>query len=178
MRRNIEMSNRHRKPRRLLAAAGLTTIAVGAGIACAPAACAATRSPADGSGEDGSAAIVTPSIRIMKWFGTVGFGEGCNFTLSLVGAGADYFQQVPTFSPFIAQGVSQCATFQTQDGTTADQGIAASQPLAAINPAVNPGVAAASDGATKLGTEQHDSVAPFGPTIVGFGRDIAFFGGS
>jgi hypothetical protein len=112
----------------------------------------------------------------MKWFGTVGMGEGCNLTLSLVSAGADYFQVVPQTSPVLSQGVTGCATFGTQNGAYADQGIAASQSLTGINPVFNPGIQAMSDAANSIGTQQHDS--PFGPTIVGLAKDIAFFGGS
>jgi hypothetical protein len=151
-------------------------ITAAAGVLSAPVASATTAPAADGSG--GSAAVITPSIRMMKWFGTTGLGEGCNLTLSLVGAGADYFQVVPATAPFLGQGVTQCANFGTQNGAAADQGIAASQSLTAVNPIFNPGIDALSNGANSIGTDQHDAVSPFGPTIQGFAKDIAFFGGS
>lgn len=127
--------------------------------------------------DDQSVAIVTPTLKMMRFGSVLGLPDGCNIVAGSMGAGATELGVGDQAGPVLAQGVEQCTTFGLAGGEHLTAGMAAVAPLAVINPAFDPGIDAFADALETVGRDHSESVAPFGPTIVGMAQSARFFKG-
>ena len=127
--------------------------------------------------DDQSVALITPTLKMMRFGSTLGLPDGCNIVAGSMGAGATQLGAGEQAGPVLAQGVEQCTMFGLAGGDQLTAGMAAVAPLAVINPAVDPGIDAFADALESLGRDRAESVAPFGPTIVGMAQSARFFKG-
>jgi hypothetical protein len=131
------------------------------------------------SGTDtGSAAVVTPLLEIFDFGVVVGMPLVCNDLISVGSIAAQELQVSAAASPFLTQIVTQCAAFAAQGDSFLEQGISASQALTALNPVLNPLIAAFSNTLDTTASGYGTSLAPLGPTIAGLGGSVAYFEGS
>jgi len=122
-------------------------------------------------------AVVSPAMSTMLWGSTVFVSIGCAYgtaemASTMNGLGSDD-------SSDLAGAVTDgCARYSSASGQAILQGMQAVQPLTAINPYVNPGIAAFSAAVADFG-RTHDAVlTPFGPTVQTFANSIDFFRGT
>lgn len=142
-------------------------------LGTAPGAQANPRSPA---AEEPSAAIITPTLKTLRFGSTIGLPDGCNIFFGALGAGAAELGGGDAGSA-LSNGVDGCTALGNSGGEQLTAAIAQTAPLTAINPAVNPGIDAFADALESVGRDQAQFVAPFGPTIVGFATDARYFKG-
>ena len=124
-----------------------------------------------------SASVLTPLLHILEFGDAIGLPLACNLITSLVATGAQQANLSNAVSPFITQINDTCTELSTKGNTYLEQAIDQSKALVFINPALDPVVEALSSGATNVGTNDSDAVAPFGPTIAGLGNTVSFFEG-
>jgi hypothetical protein len=127
-------------------------------------------------GEGASVAILTPTLRMLRFGSTIGMPDGCNIVAGTLGAGAVQLGAQDA-APAVAGFVDQCATMGNAGGDQLTNLMPAVEPLDVINPAVDPGIDSFADALDSLGHEHAEAVAPFGPTIAGFGDSARFFKG-
>jgi hypothetical protein len=131
----------------------------------------------DGAGDGGSVAIVTPMLKILRFGANTGTPDTCNIMFGILGTGATQAGLGAGSAPAFAQAVSQCTTQSTSWGDQISGAMPQVAPLAVINPAVDPGIDAFADALESIGRDDGDSVAPFGPTLVGMAASARFFKG-
>jgi hypothetical protein len=127
--------------------------------------------------DDQSVALITPTLKMMRFGSTLGLPDGCNIVAGSMGAGATELGAGTQAGPPLAQGVEQCTALGLAGGDQLTAGMAAVAPLAVINPVVDPGIDAFADALESFGNDRAQSVAPFGPTIVGMAQSARFFKG-
>lgn len=127
--------------------------------------------------DDQSVALITPTLKMMRFGSTLGLPDGCNIVAGSMGAGATELGAGDQAGPVLAQGVEQCTAFGLAGGEQLTAGMAAVAPLAVINPAFDPGIDAFADALETVGRDHSEAVAPFGPTIVGMAQSARFFKG-
>jgi hypothetical protein len=135
----------------------------------------ARESAADGDGS--SAAIITPTLKILRFGATTGTPDTCNIFFGILGTGATQAGIGAGSAPAFAQAVDQCTTQSSSWGEQISGAMPQVAPLAAINPVVDPGIDAFADGLQGIGRDHAESVAPFGPTLVGMADSARFFKG-
>jgi hypothetical protein len=125
-----------------------------------------------------SAAVVTPLLEFFQFGNSIGTPLLCSDAGSVVsiigvqtGAGA-------LSTPLVNELNTLCTSFVSEGNGFLKQGITESSSLSAINPVVNPLIAALANGLNTAGTQYGPSLAPFGPTVAGLGGTVAFFEGS
>jgi hypothetical protein len=124
-----------------------------------------------------SVAIITPTLRILRFGAKTGTPDSCNIFFGVLGAGATQAGVGAGSAPALSSAVEQCSTMSNSWGEQISGAMPQVAPLAVINPAVNPGIDAFADALESLGRDRADSVAPFGPTIVGLASSARFFKG-
>jgi hypothetical protein len=124
-----------------------------------------------------SASVLTPLLHILEFGDFVGLPLACNLITSLASTGAGQANLSDAASPFVTQINDTCAELSAKGSTYLEQAIDQSKALVFINPALDPVVEQLSTGATNVGTNDSDAVAPFGPTIAGLGNTVSFFEG-
>jgi hypothetical protein len=137
----------------------------------------ASEHPADGSGDDQSVAIITPTLKILRFGATTGTPDTCNIIFGIMGTGATQAGIGAGSAPAFAQAVDQCTAQSTSWGDDISGAMPKVAPLAVINPAVDPGIEAFAKGLESIGQGQAQTVAPFGPTLVGMADSARFFKG-
>jgi len=143
-----------------------------------PAAVIPARVPtADESGDGASVAVITPTLKILRFGATTGTPDTCNIMFGILGTGATQAGLGAGSAPAFAQAVDQCTTQSTSWGGQISGAMPQVAPLAVINPAVAPGIDAFADALEGVGRDHADAVAPFGPTLVGMAAGARFFKG-
>lgn len=130
-----------------------------------------------GSADGSSVAIITPMLRIMHFGATVGTPDTCNILFGTMGAGATQAGIGAGSAPALAGAVEQCSTMSNSGGDQISGAMPQIEPLAVINPVVDPGIDAFAAGLEGIGRDHADAVAPFGPTIAGLAASARFFKG-
>jgi hypothetical protein len=157
--------------RKIWRSVGATTVVAGL-LAVLPAgAASADQSPPQ-------AAVVSPTLAMMDFGDTVGFGLMCQTGISIVSAaGAQIPGAATSLAPLISRLDQGCNEMSAAGDTflkSAERGVG---PLAALNPAVNPVIEILANGAAQAGTSFADSLGPFAPTMVQSATFIRFFEG-
>jgi hypothetical protein len=128
--------------------------------------------------DDGSsAAIITPTLKILRFGANTGTPDTCNIIFGVLGTGATQAGVGAGSAPAFAQAVDQCTAQSTSWGDQISGAMPQVAPLAAINPVVDPGIDAFADGLQGIGRDHAHEVAPFGPTLVGMADSARFFKG-
>jgi hypothetical protein len=135
----------------------------------------ARENAADGDGS--SAAIITPTLKILRFGANTGTPDTCNIIFGILGTGATQAGAGAGSAPAFAQAVNQCTAQSTSWGDQITGAMPQVAPLAAINPVVDPGIDAFADGLQGIGRDHAQAVAPFGPTLVGMADSARFFKG-
>jgi hypothetical protein len=130
---------------------------------------------ADGGGSD--VAIITPTLRILHFGAAIGTPDTCNIIFGILGTGATQAGLGAGSAPAFANVVDQCLTMSSSWGDQINGAMPQVEPLAVINPAIDPGIDAFADALESVGRDHADSVAPFGPTIEGMADSARFFKG-
>jgi len=158
-------------------ALGVATFCAVAGMATTAGAAAPSSGPAN-QGSGSSTAVVTPLLEFFEFGNTVGLPLLCadaGSVASIIGAESG---TSATISPLTVQLDKQCSQLSAMGDGYLQKAIAEASALSLINPAVNPLIAALSNGLTTVGTQYGPALAPFGPTVAGLGGTVAFFEGS
>lgn len=124
-----------------------------------------------------SVAIITPMLKILRFGANTGTPDTCNIIFGILGTGATQAGVGAGSGPAFAQAVNQCTTQSTSWGDDITKAMPQVAPLAVINPAVDPGIEAFANGLESIGQGQAQTVAPFGPTLVGMADSARFFKG-
>jgi hypothetical protein len=130
------------------------------------------------SGPGGSAAVITPLLKILDFGDTFGLPELCNTGASAISAGAAEFNVSAQVVPMVNAITAGCTRISESGHTSIQQAITASQSLAMLNPYFNPAIAAFGGGLHSVADNYGAALAPLGPTIASFGTDVTFFEGS
>jgi hypothetical protein len=155
---------------------GVST-AGGAGVIGTTALIPASQRPSDGESDGQSVAIITPTLKILRFGATTGTPDTCNIIFGIMGTGATQAGVGAGSAPAFAQAVDQCTAQSTSWGDDISGAMPKVAPLAVINPAVDPGIEAFAKGLESIGQGQAQTVAPFGPTLVGMADSARFFKG-
>ncbi len=141
---------------------------------------AASRAPAhkgEAAGEEKSVALITPTLRTLRFGSTLGLPDGCNIFFGALGAGAGELGGGSDAGTALSSGVDGCTTLGNSGGEQLTGALTQVEPLVVINPLINPGIDAFADALESLGRDQEQAVAPFGPTLVGMANSARFFKG-
>jgi hypothetical protein len=141
----------------------------------------ATATPARGiraSSGERSVAIISPTLKFLRFGSVVGLPFGCNTFAGALGAGAT---QVGggggDTGSALSNGTETCSVVGNSGGEHLTSAMAQTQPLAVLNPAIDPGIDAFATALETIGRDHADVVAPFGPTIADMAADARFFKG-
>jgi hypothetical protein len=164
---------------RIVTAAVISVTSVVAMAMTAPGAQAAVAAPPAPAAGGGNTAVIGPLLDFFGFGSNVGAPIMCATGASFITVGFSEFQAQKQGAP-ITDGLEQgCAAFRDQGNSYVAAGKTMQAPYAgAVNPVVNPGIDQAADAITKLGTDYSDQMAPFGPTVAGFGSSVRYFKGS
>jgi hypothetical protein len=132
---------------------------------------------ADSTGDGASVAIITPTLKILRFGATTGTPDTCNIMFGVLGTGATQAGLGAGSAPAFGQAVDSCTAQSTSWGSQISGAMPQVAPLAVINPAVDPGIDAFADALESVGRDHGDAVAPFGPTLVGMAASARFFKG-
>ncbi|HTK67629.1 MAG TPA: hypothetical protein VL595_34975 [Pseudonocardia sp.] len=130
-----------------------------------------------GAGDEQSVAIITPTLRFLRFGSTLGLPDGCNIFFGALGAGAAEAGGGSDAGSALSSGVDGCTQLGNAGGEQLTAAMASVAPLAVINPAIDPGIDAFADALESVGNDHAAEVAPFGPTIAGMGSSARFFKG-
>jgi hypothetical protein len=158
-------------------ALGVAAFCVVAGVTGVAGAASPPSAPAN-QGSGSSTAVVTPLLEFFEFGNTVGLPLACadgGSVASIIGAESGTSAAI---SPLTVQLDKECSELSAMGDGYLQKAIAEASALSLINPAVNPLIAALSNGLTLVGTQYGPALAPFGPTVAGLGGTVAFFEGS
>lgn len=148
-------------------------LAASAALVASSALTALTPARADDTGTpSGTAAVLTPLLRLFQFGDVTGLPLACNAVTALLPSLA------PQSSNFAVAVANQCADLSARGGNYLAQAIEQSRALVLINPLVNPVIDLMSTNLEKSGQDYATSLAPFGPTVAGLGGTVAFFEGT
>jgi hypothetical protein len=119
-----------------------------------------------------STAVITPTLRIIGFGNAIGFPLVCDLTSSVLPALSASLTSVAN------EVANTCQTVSTKGGPYIQEGIAASGSASAINPLIDPLLAALAGQLTDSAQSYPTQLGPFGPTVAGLGQTISFFEGS
>jgi hypothetical protein len=156
----------------------LVVVAMATTAAVAPMSAVLASGPADSGTSDTTPVLVGPLLKIFGFGSDVGIPTGCQAATATLGSGAAYVNQAQNVYQLILAINDGCVTLQQQADSLIAQGQSADQPLTAADGYANPMIQATGDAITAFGTQYNDAIAPFGPTIAGFGATLEYFEGS
>lgn len=138
----------------------------------------ASGSATGNTGNSGSAAVVTPLLKMFYFGNNIGLPLACSDAGSIVSIIGTQTGGAAASSALVTELDSLCQQLSSQGGTYLQQAIAQSSALTMINPMVDPLIADLASGLNMVGTQYEGSLSPFGPTVAGLGGTVAFFEGS
>jgi hypothetical protein len=139
---------------------------------------AAPAPPVSSQGSGGSAAVITPLLKILDFGDTFGLPEICNTGASVISAGAAEFNVSNQVVPMVSAITASCTKLSESGHASLQQAIAASQSMTMLNAYFNPAIAAFAGGLQSVADNYGAALAPAGPTIASFATDVTFFEGS
>jgi hypothetical protein len=119
-----------------------------------------------------TAAVLTPTLETFAFGDVVGLPLACDLVGSVLPVAS------PSLTPLSNDLTAFCQTLSAEGDTELQKGIAASSQASAINPLVNPLLAALAAEAVTLGQTDGAQLGPLGPTVAGLGQTISYFEGS
>lgn len=138
----------------------------------------ASSTPTGNTGNSGSAAVVTPLIKMFEFGNSIGLPLMCSDTGSIVSILGSQVGGTAVSSKLVTELDSQCQQLSAKGGDYLQQAMAQSRALTLINPVVNPLIAALATALSTTGTQEGPEMSPFGPTVAGLGGTVTFFEGS
>lgn len=138
----------------------------------------ASGTPTGNTGNTGSAAVVTPLLKMFMFGNAVGLPLACSDSGSIVSIIGSQAGATAVSSKLVTELDSQCSQLSSKGGTYLQQAMAQSRALTLLNPVANPLISALATALQTVGTQEEGSLSPFGPTVAGLGGTVSFFEGS
>jgi hypothetical protein len=123
-------------------------------------------------------AVIYPLLEFFQFGDEIGAPIVCGTGSSLIGSGAAYFGVAKDANGLINAVNNGCAAVVKVGDQFIDEGISAATAASAVNPYVNPVIAAFGKSVSDTGSKYGTALNPLGPTIAGAGATIDFFEGS